>query len=178
MAYTASSSPPHPAFDPSFDPSWYTIRLTDGRRFEIAHDDDTWYVIIDGRFYCAAKREDLLRGVEEHFHVRHPQPPPAPDKHPLQIAAETLKSSTSSLIDRQAARNDLKRFASAGDVAAKVLLQDLSNKPALSPRAQTITARLKKDSFEDVTHEELVQHVNDLVLRSVLILELSDRLRF
>jgi hypothetical protein len=153
------------------------IKLADGRRVELLVDDDTWYVIIDGKYYCAASRHALVHGLETHFHVLKPKIE-LPEKHPVQIAHETLKAIDSSLIACQAARQDLKSYAAKGDVLAALLLEDLSKKPAPSKAAQDITTRLGKFDFSDITHEELVQHVNNLVLRSSLVHELSQRLRF
>lgn len=155
----------------------YHIKLADGRKFDLLHDDGTWYVIIDGKFYCAASREHLVHGLETHFHLVKPKIE-VPEKHPLQIIHETLKSDQSSLIHRQTAREALKAYAARGDVAAALLLAELHNKPKASVHAQNLTDALRKQDYADVTHEELVQHVSNLVLRSKLILELSDRLRF
>lgn len=156
--------------------SRHHARLTDGRLFHLQHADGTWYVFIDGRYYCAVDPEILIKGIESKHHLY--RPPPAPiHKPPLQIADETLRDENSSLIARQEAREVLKTFAAKGDVMATLLLEALEKKP-VSAAARTITAQLKKYSFADVTHEELVQHVSNLVLRNKLILELSERLRF
>lgn len=155
----------------------HKIKIADGRTFTLSGDKDTWYVFIDGKYYCAATEENLIEGLEKHFHIIKPKIV-LPDKHPLQVIQETLRSEISSLVHRQEARQALKQLAATGDVAATLLLDQLTRKPEPSHEAKKVLTRLKKFEYADVTHEELVQHVHNLVLRSRLILELSERLRF
>ncbi len=152
------------------------IKLADGRSFTLKSDQGTWHVTIDGKFFCAADKETLVRGLGTHVIYLQPKIV-VPEKHPLQKATDTLKSDQSSLAERKEAREVIKQYAGRGDVLAGMLLTQLTSKP-VSVQARNFTARMKKYEFSDVTHEELVQHVPNLVLRTQLILELADRLRF
>lgn len=152
------------------------VKLADGRSIALKCDQGTWHASIDGKYYCAADKETLVTGLQSSYQF-YLTKIIVPEKPPLQIATETLKSENSSLVARREAVDSLERLSGQGDVVATVLLDQLSKKK-VSRSAQEITKRLKKNNFADVTHEELVQHVNNLVLRAQLILELSERLRF
>ncbi len=152
------------------------IKLADGRSFTLQCDEGTWHVTIDGKFYCAADKDTLVRGLENHIIYLKPKIV-VPDKHPIQKATDTLKSDQSTLNERKEAREMIKQYAAKGDVLASVLLSQLDSKP-VSIQARNFTKRMQKFEFADVTHEELVQHVPNVVLRTQLILELADRLRF
>lgn len=97
-----------------------------------------WRVVVDGRQYCAADRDDLIN----HLDLRKPPPDqPAPTK-------------PTGLEDRKR----IKQFGSG----------------ELSWAAKALVRKMGKD-FDKITHEEIIQHVSDLVLRKQLILEMSDR---
>lgn len=152
-----------------------TVELTDGRTFHVAKIHDTYHVVIDGQAYCASSQELLLEGLARHVRLaRHIYVPP---RDSLREAVRTLISATSSLQDRQIATDDIRNLAAQGNTEAQEVVRLLDNRPRVSPHAHAITKKLGKDDFSQVTHEELVKHVNDLVLRSKLILELSDRVR-
>ncbi len=184
MAYSPSGSP-----GPSFEgqsrrallkaqTAPHEIKLNDGRRFLVWYDFGQWSVSIDGKFYCAVNKESLLRGLETKFHVIKPKVDLPEVPLVDQAKAELKNPITATLVSRRQAREDLKTLSAQGDVTAALLLQELDKKAAPSKEALEVTKRVKKLEFADVTHEDLVEHVKNLVLRSKLILELSDRLRF
>lgn len=154
----------------------HSVHVTSGLvdLYPTRQNDGSWHVALDGKHYCAATLETLERGLELHFHVVKPAPVTI-TKPPVQRYREILTSESSSLMDKQAARRDLIQFANNGHPEASDIVARLRAKPAPSLHARTWTAVLGKTHFEDVTHEDLVENVSDLVLRSKLILELAER---
>lgn len=151
------------------------IELADGRTFNVAKIRDTWHVAIDGQAYCASSLELLVLGLARQFRLaNHVETPP---QDPIKEALFLLQSQNSSLQQRQIAIADLRNLAEMGNSEAQALVRLLDAKRSASPHAQAVAMKLGKNDFSEVTHEELVKHVNDLVLRSKLILELSDRVR-
>lgn len=167
MAYSPAAMP---------DSMMPHISLTDGRVIRMQYSSGTWFVLFEGKYYAAATPETLRKGLDDRFHILRPRIE-IPTKHAVTLALETLRSKESSLIECQEARQALKQHAALGHAQAFIMLELIRTK-SLSKEAIDITQRLHKHDYCDVTHEELVQHVNNLVLRSKLVLELSDRLRF
>lgn len=153
------------------------IQLADGRSFLLHISPDSCSVTIDGLYYVAADFATLLRGIESHFHIA-PERPPLIEKSHIQLCRDALTSAFSPLTARQAARSALFQLSSRGDEEASQLLARLHDKPEPSKAALAVTRRIGKAHFNDVTHEELVEHVSNLVVRAKLLHELSDRLRF
>lgn len=150
----------------------------DGRKFGVERSHGSYYVQIDGTHYTAATLEDLEKGLSSVGLTLKPEKKPDV-VHIVDQCEMLLRSDISSLEHRQAAKKVLKQHAGEGNEKAKLLVQELESKQAVpaSRVAQILTKGLGKNDFSDVTHEELTQHVPNLVLRSQLIIELGARTR-
>lgn len=150
------------------------VELADGRTFPVQESNGSYHVLINGEGYCATSYDVLLEGLSKVFRLAyHVYTPP---RDPLREAVRTIISANSSLQDRQTAAEDIRNLAHQGNMEAEAIVRLLDNRPPPSRPASQIAKQLGKD-FSKVTHEELVKYVNDLVLRSKLLLELSDRVR-
>lgn len=150
------------------------INLKDGRKFVPQTDAGTWFVTIDGQYYCAADIDTLMSGLKRHGMLADPPKEVLPEISAFKLYRSVIMDPYSSLTSRQEARSQLMQMK---DPEAVAFVQKLHNRPPASMQAQVLTNRLEKLDFADVTHEDLIQHVSNLVLRSKLIIELSERLR-
>lgn len=152
------------------------IELSDGRKFELKEFSGTWSVSIDGVNYCASTPATLREGIARHFHLAWVRVTPV-IKHQVDQCIDVLKDPNSSLIARQEAHRHLKNWDASGHQRASRVIEHLNSKPAPSRQAQAVALLLNKRDFAEVTHEELVEYIHDLVSRSRLMLELGDRLK-
>lgn len=150
----------------------------DGRSFHVERANGSYYVQIDGTHYTAATLADLENGLATMgLSIK---PDKKPDVvHVVDQCEMLLRSDISSLEHRQAAKKVLKQHAGEGNQKAIALVQELEDKQSVPPSraAQILTKGLDKNDFSDVTHEELTKHVNNLVLRNQLQIELGERTR-
>ena len=154
------------------------IKHKDGRQVKVERSHGSYYVQIDGVNYTAATLKDLEDGLARvNITVTEEKKPDT--KHIVDQCELLLRSDISALEHRQAAKKVLKQHAGEGHQKAAELLQELEGKQSLpaSKMAQIVTKGLGKNDYSDVTHEELTQHVSNLVLRSQLIIELGERTR-
>lgn len=151
------------------------VELANGRTFHVQRIDDSYHVVIDGAAYCAPSADLLLEGLSKVFHLAHRIT--VIPRDPVREAILVLQSHNSTLRDRQSAMADLRNLAQGGIVEAAAIVRLLDSRQQPSPHAVAVTMMLGKTDFGEVTHEELVKHVKDLVLRAKLLLELSDRVR-
>jgi len=155
------------------------IHLQSGQPVELRYKDGMWRCIINGKNFCGETLENLVRSIAYLNPVVTPEIPLPPDKrtHPEKLIS-ILRNPKSYLAEKQDALERLLRYAAEGDVGALSILDELEAKSRPTREALNLTTLLNKVDFAFVTHNEMVEHVNNLVLRSRLIIELADRLVF
>lgn len=137
------------------------------------HKSGMWRVTVGELHFCSQSQEGLQGALASHHHtlVQFPDEP-KPRVDPAQPLIETLKTGT--LPERQSAVADLRQLAIQGSAIAQAALSKLAMKPPPSREAANYARLIGKD-FSEITHAELTQHVNNVVLRNKLIEELSKR---
>lgn len=154
--------------------SHHTLTLANGQIVRLRCHGASWSALIGGISYVAATRERLCEGIASEFHLPY-VPPLFELKHPRVKHHDTLKGSSSTMAARQDAYFSLREMAKQGDFEAEYIIKPLVEYQP-SPQARAVTQRIGKSSFLEVTHEELTQHVKDIVLRPRLVLELASAL--
>jgi len=155
------------------------IRLQSGQSVHIYYKDGAYRCIIDGKNFIGEKLENLIRSIAYLNPIIPPEEllPPDIRSHAEKLIG-ILRNPKSYLSEKQNALERLLGYAAEGDIDALQIVDELEMKPRPSREALNITNILNKVDFAFVTHEEMIQHISNLVLRSRLISELANRLVF
>lgn len=143
---------------------------------ELKERNGSWSVTVDGRHYCAPTKQLLIQGLKRMLSFDEPREEPRAIP-PFEYFYDLLTLPSSPLTARQLARRRLMEMATIGDSLAQEVVRKMNEKPEPSLEARNVTREIGKPDFSDVTHEELVEYVHNIVLRNKLIHELSERVR-
>lgn len=155
------------------------IHLQGGQPVRLQYQDGMWRCHIAGKNFCGETLENLVRAIAYLNPVITPEIPlPADERSHAEQLIAILRNPKSYLSEKQDSLERLLRHAAEGDEEALSIVSELENKPRPTREALNLTGILNKVDFAFVTHEEMVEHVNNLVLRSRLMGELANRLIF
>lgn len=143
----------------------------------VVYKDKCFRTTVGGRDFVAETLDGLV-GIVSLFHPVV-TPPPAQSRD-TRSESERLKDSLINspyLIDKQAALKRLHELSVYDDRTALDIMAQFCKKPKLSPQAQALAKRFKKD-FVFITNQELTEHVTNLVTRGKLMKELTERITF
>lgn len=153
-------------------------RLQEGS-VSVIYKDGMYRTFVNGRNYISEDKENLLQSISHYHPVITPDKPVPVDKRSAsEKLVDILTSPSSGLAIKQIAIEKIFAYEGEKDKHADKILKSFKKKPKVSREAASITRALKKSDFCLVTHEELVENVYNIVLRSRLMDELADRLKF
>lgn len=136
-----------------------------------------WRIDINGKHYCAETLERLEWGLKEIGLEIYKQPPHEADvRHPSEKMRDILYNERVGLSIKQDALVHIQRMAKDGNELADKIISSIPS--YRSPDAIYYTKQAKKSDFLFMTHEDLTELVDNIVLRSKLILELGNLYSF
>jgi hypothetical protein len=151
-----------------------TITLQSGDIVDIYQQHEMWRADSNDVHFCAETKQALIESLKYLGPSVTPQIIELPPVlSPLETFVGVINSDLP-LVSKQEAWRKLKNLAN-DNAEAKEIVYRMLEKP-FSYMAEEITHSLGKPDFLEVSHEELVKHINNLVVRNYLVLELSKRL--
>jgi len=153
-----------------------TIKFQSGESIELCQRADSmWFAQAQDRHFLAQTKQGLIEALKSLGPIITPQVVEMPPElSPLDTYVSIINSDLS-LSSKQEAWTRLKGLAGSDESAKRIVDAVLAQ--SLSTAAKEITRTLGKTDFLEVSYADLVKYVNDLVLRSRLVMELAGRFR-